>query len=169
MAPSAHVLVIASLTAGSGDLLAALQERARKSPAHFTLLMPGQGPGLAGRKAVEPQLEAALEQWRAAGLEAEGQTGDSNPMDALMEAWNPGRFDEVIVSTLPGDSSKWLRWDMPHRVAALTGALVTHVVAMDMRPEPPHGPPPARETSPLGPLGVLAWAGSDKTRPGSSG
>jgi hypothetical protein len=159
MAPSAHVLVIASVTATSDDLLSAMQERARKGPARFTLLMPGQGPGLAGRKAVEPQLEAALEKWRAAGLEADGCTGDSNPMDALMEVWDPGRFDEVIVSTLPGDSSKWLRWDMPHRVAAFTGALVTHVVAMDMRPEPPHGPPPARETSPLGPLGVLAWGG----------
>jgi hypothetical protein len=159
MAPSAHVLVVASLTATSGDLIAALQERARRSPARFTLLMPGQGPGLAGRKAVEPQLQEALEQWRAAGLEADGTSGDSNPIDAVTEIWNPATFDEVIVSTLPGQASKWLRWDMPHRVAALTGALVTHVTAMDMRPEPPHGPPPVHETSPLGPLGVLAWGG----------
>ena len=159
MAPSAHVLVIASVTATSSDLLAALQERAQRSPATFTLLVPGQGPGLAGRKAVEPQLQAALEQWRAAGLEADGMTGDQNPIDAVTEIWNPGAFDEVIVSTLPGQASKWLRWDMPHRVASLTGALVTHVTAMDMRPEPPHGPPPVKESSPLGPLGVLAWGG----------
>jgi|SRR4051794_8198400 hypothetical protein len=159
MAPSAHVLVIASQTAGSRDLLAALKARAQRSPATFTLLMPGQGPGLAGRKAVEPQMEAAVEQWRAAGLECDGMTGDQNPIDAVTEIWHPGRFDEVIVSTLPGQASKWLRWDMPHRVAALTGALVTHVTAMDLRPEPPHGPPPAKETSPLGPLGVLAWGG----------
>src|SRR3712207_5338102 len=109
MAPSAHVLVVASITATSQDLLAALQERARRSPARFTLLMPGQGPGLAGRKAVEPQLQAALEQWRAAGLEADGMTGDSNPLDAVSEVWDPGSFDEVIVSTLPGQASKWLR------------------------------------------------------------
>ncbi|HWT24855.1 MAG TPA: hypothetical protein VN213_15235 [Solirubrobacteraceae bacterium] len=159
MAPSAHVLVLASLTATSGDLIAALQERARRSPARFTLLMPGQGPGLAGRKAVEPQLQEALEQWRAAGLEADGVTGDSDPIDAVSEVWNPATFDEVIVSTLPGQASKWLRWDMPHRVAQLTGALVTHVTAMDMRPEPAHGPPPVHEKSPLGPLGVLAWGG----------
>jgi hypothetical protein len=159
MAPSAHVLVIASVTATSSDLLAALQARAQRSPATFTLLVPGTGPGLAGRKAVEPQLQAALEQWRAAGLEADGMTGDQNPIDAVTEIWNPGAFDEVIVSTLPGQASKWLRWDMPHRVASLTGALVTHVTAMDMRPEPPHGPPPTKETSPHGPLGVLAWGG----------
>jgi hypothetical protein len=159
MAPTAHVLVVASVTATSNDLLAALQQRAQRSPARFTLLMPAHGPGLAGRKAVEPQMEAALEKWRAAGLEADGRTGDSNPLDAVGEVWNPGSFDEVVVSTLPGQSSRWLRSDLPHRVAVLTGALVTHVTAMDMRPEPPHGPPPKHETSPLGPLGVLAWGG----------
>lgn len=159
MAPSAHVLVVASVTATSSDLLAALQERARRSPASFTLLMPCHGPGLAGRKEVEPDLQAALEKWREAGLEADGMTGDSNPVDAVTEVWKPGYYDEVIVATLPGQASKWLRWDMPHRIATVTGALVTHVTAMDMRPEPPHGPPPEHETSPLGPLGVLAWGG----------
>jgi hypothetical protein len=159
MALQAHVLVVANVTATSDDLLAALQERARRSPSRFTLLVPAQGPGLSGRREAEPQLAAALEKWRAAGLEAEGHTGDSDPVDAVREIWHPGTFDEVIVSTLPGQTSKWLRCDLPHRVATLTGALVTHVTAMDMRPEPPHGPPPVRETSPLGPLGVLAWGG----------
>jgi hypothetical protein len=159
MAVQAHVLVVANVTATSEDLLAALQERARRSPARFTLLVPGQGPGLAGRRAGEPQLQAALERWRAAGLEADGLTGDADPVDAVRETWDPKSMDEVIVSTLPGQSSKWLRFDLPHRIATLTGAIVHHVIAMDMRPEPPHGPPPPHETSPLGPLGVLAWGG----------
>ena len=157
MAVQAHVLVVANVTATSDDLLAALQERVRRSPARFTLLVPGHGPGLSGRRAAEPQVQAALERWRAAGLEADGVTGDSDPIDAVQETWDPKTMDEVIVSTLPGQSSKWLRYDFPHRVATLTGAIVHHVVAMDMRPEAPHGPPPAHEVSPLGPLGVLAW------------
>jgi len=66
----------------------------------------------------------------------------------------------VIVSTLPGQSSRWIAGDLPNRVARLTGAPVTHVVANDMRPEPHVGPPPAHETSPLGPLGVLSWGGA---------
>ena len=156
---AAHVLVLANVTATSEDLLAALRERAERGPAHFTLLMPSRGPGLAGRRAMEPLLEEALERWRAAGLECDGIAGDRDPLDAVAEVWDPGRFDEVVVSTLPGASSRWLQCDLPHRVSRLTGALVTHVVAMDMRPEPPHGPPPVRETSPLGPLGVLAWGG----------
>ena len=28
---------------------------------------------------------------------------------AVSEAWDPKRYDEIIVSTLPPDVSKWLR------------------------------------------------------------
>jgi hypothetical protein len=154
---AAHVLVLANVTATSGDLIGAIAERARKGPIDVTLLMPGKGPGRAGRESVRGGLDEALEAWRAAGIEAEGICGDANPMDAVAEVWDPRRHDEVIVSTLPGQSSRWIQGDLPGRVARFTGAPVTHVVAHDMRPEPQHGPPPAHETSPLGPLGVLAW------------
>ena len=88
------------------------------------------------------RLDAALAAWREAGIEAEGICGDANPMDAVAETWDPRRHDEVIVSTLPGQSSRWIAGDLPARVARLTGAPVTHVVANDMRPEPHIGPPP---------------------------
>src|SRR5688572_10771481 len=154
---AAHVRVLANVTAASGDLIGAIKRRAEKGPIDVTLLMPGQGPGLSGREAVRDRLDAALAAWRDAGIVAEGICGDANPMDAVAETWDPRRHDEVIVSTLPGQSSRWIQGDLPGRVARFTGAPVTHVVASDMRPEPHHGPPPERDTSPLGPLGVLAW------------
>ena len=156
---AAHVLVVANVTAASRDLIAALEERARRGPIAVTLVMPGRGPGLAGREAVRGRLDAALEAWREAGIEADGICGDANPLDAVAELWDPRRHDEIIVSTLPGDSSRWIRFDLPARLGRLTGAPVTHVVATDMRPEPHHGPPPPHETSPLGPLAVLSWGG----------
>jgi hypothetical protein len=156
---AAHVLVVANVTAASRDLIAALQERAQRDPIELTLLMPGKGPGLTGREAVRGRLDEALAAWRAAGLQAEGICGDSNPYDAVAEVWDPRHHDEVFVSTLPGQSSKWIRSDLPSRIARLTGARVTHVVANDMRPQPQHGPPPEHDVSPLGPLGVLAWGG----------
>ena len=85
---AAHVLVLANVTASSGDLIAAIKQRAEKSPIEVTLLMPGQGPGLAGKEAVRGRLDAALEAWRAAGIEAEGICGDANPMDAVAETWD---------------------------------------------------------------------------------
>jgi hypothetical protein len=156
---AAHVLVVANVTAASTDLIAALKERALRGPIDVTLLMPGKGPGLGGREAVRGRLDESLAAWREAGIAAEGVCGDANPMDAVAETWDPRHHDEVIVSTLPGQSSKWIRSDLPQRIGKLTGAPVTHVVASDMRPEPTHGPPPPHQASPLGPLAVLGWGG----------
>ena len=164
MAWHTNVLVIASVTAPSNDLLDALTARAERGPIHITLLMPAREIGLAGLEAGKPQLEATLTSWRDAGLDAEGAVGDSDPIQAVHDAWDPSRFDEVIVSTLPGETSKWLRYDLPHRVAAFTGVPVTHVVAMDMRPTPQAGPAPERRREPLGPLSVLTWGGGGQGR-----
>ena len=67
--------------------------------------------------------------------------------------------DEVIVCTLPGQSSKWIRSDLPHAVARHTGVSVLHVVAHDPDAYVATSPAPAREKAPLGPLSVLAWGG----------
>jgi hypothetical protein len=76
----------------------------------------------------------------------------------------PGRFDEVIVSTLPGATSRWLRSDVPYRIGALTDLPVTHVVAMSMAPstlpEPEQVRP--RRRDPLGLLNVMAYSGSKR-------
>jgi len=156
---AANVLVVASQTAGSQHLLDALIHRAERSPIKVTLVMPAQGPGLAGREALREPLEQALAAMRDAGLQAEGMIGDTNPMDAVAEYFDPSRHDEVIVCTLPGRSSKWLQHDFPHRVARFTGLSVTHVVADDLRPAPVTSPAPAHEREPMGPLSVLSWGG----------
>jgi hypothetical protein len=166
MAWRSNVLVIASVTATSADLLAALEQRVERGPIAVTLLMPAAEIGLAGRDAAKPHLEAALAGWREASLQADGIVGDTDPMGALHDAWDPGRFDEVFVSTLPGETSRWIRSDLPHRVAAFTGVPVTHVVAMDMRPAPRTGPAPTSQKAPLGPLSVMTWGGGRRSDSG---
>jgi hypothetical protein len=157
---AAHVLVVATVTAASDDLLAALRERAHRGsvPVDFLLVMPASGPDTAS---VEPRLEEALERWREAGLNAKGVVGDGDPVQAVAEEWRPGRFDEVIVSTLPGQTSRWLRCDVPYRIGALTDLPVTHVVAVSMlKTEHRAGPLPPRERQPLGLLNVMAYRGT---------
>lgn len=152
-----RVLVVANQTATSEELVEALTHRGE---VQATLLMPCTGPGLAAREAARPRMEEALAAWREAGIEAEGEVGDQNPYEAVAEIWNPGRFDEVVVSTLPGESSKWIRSDLPHRVARLTDCPVTHVVALSMRQSEHHTEPaPVKEKPSLGPLSVLSWGG----------
>ena len=56
------------------------------------------------------RLDAALEAMRAAGVEqVSGHVGDRDPIVAVHEAWDPTQYDEVVVSTLPTGSSRWLR------------------------------------------------------------
>ncbi len=127
MSWNTNVLVIANRTADSPELLDALRARAARGPSAFTLLVPRLG---ADRLAAELALEAALGHMREAGLTVEGQVGGSDPLVAVQEVWDPCRFDEVVVSTLPTHSSRWLGIDLPHRVANFTGASVAHVVAI---------------------------------------
>jgi hypothetical protein len=116
---TAQVLVVANVTARAPELRRALEDRAARSPATFTLLVPG-----AGDEPHRTHLREALDYHRAAGLRIEGITGHHDPIVAVAETWDPMRFDEVIVSTIPGAASRWLLWDLPRRIAHLTDAPV---------------------------------------------
>jgi hypothetical protein len=165
---AAHVLVVATVTAASDDLLAALHERARRGsvPVDFKLVMPASGPDL---DAMTPRLEEALARWREEGLKADGVVGDSDPVQAVAEECPPGSFDEVIVSTLPGQTSRWLRSDVPYRIGSMTDLPVTHVVAMSMARPTLHGePPPKRKPERLGLLNVMAYRGAHPHHEGAA-
>ena len=152
-----QVLVVANVTAGSGELLSALTKRGELGPTAVTLVIPATPFG-GGRKAAAQRLEEALAQCRDAGLEADGVIGDGDPFVAVTAAWDPKLYDEIIISTLPMRLSKWLHAGLPERIERVTGALVTHVVSEP--PVPPHATSPAREHDDRGvlsPLSVLGW------------
>jgi GABA permease len=148
-------LVVANVTATSDDLIEALKARA---PASFTLVIPATPFG-GGRQAAHAKLEEALAELRAAGLEAEGSVGDADPCLAVTDVWDPKKYDEIIVSTLPMRFSKWLHAGLPERIGKLTNAPVTHVVSQPPKPEPEVAPPPAHPDVAMGPLAVLRWGG----------
>jgi hypothetical protein len=143
MAWQARVLVVANQTAGAPELISALQARQQQGPMAPTLLMPATRNGYTGKEEAGERLETALEQWRAAGVEGTGVVGDPDPAVAVHETWDPRSFDEVIVSTLPGQTSKWMQSDLPHRVQQITGVDVVHVEAGGKR-EPHYGPVPEK-------------------------
>jgi hypothetical protein len=138
MAWEFSLLVVANVTAGSDELVDFLRDRAAQGACRVTLVMPASGVDTQGR------LGGALERMRAAGLEnVEGRVGDPDPVVAVMEMWDPMRFDEVVVSTLPTGSSRWLGIDLPHRLEKLTAVPVTHVVSRPAEAaEVAAGPPP---------------------------
>src|SRR3954449_12208967 len=135
----ARVLVVAHKTAATPSLIEAVRERAQRSPATFTLLVPNPAHGL--HVVVDPEdvedsegqqvLELAIPLLEeAAGGPVDGIVGDPSPMNAIQDAINLRGFDEVIISTLPARVSKWLKLDLPSKVTGL-GLPVTTVTARE--------------------------------------
>jgi len=135
-----RVLVVAHKTASTQPLLEAVRERAERGPCTFTLLVPNTVHGL--HKVVDPQdqgggeaqsvLDEAVPALHAAsGMPVEGLVGDADPVAAVQDAINlHGPFDEAIVSTLSARISRWLRLDLPSKVAGM-GLPVTTVTARE--------------------------------------
>src|SRR3954449_7186065 len=145
----ARVLVIANQTADAPELLAALQARQEKGPMVPTLLIPATRNGFAGKEEAGKRLEAGLNHWGAGGRSAQGVVGDPDPAVAVHETWDPRSFDEVIVSTLPGSTSKGLQSALPPRAQQITGGVV-HDVEAGKKREPNYGPPPEKPRDELG-------------------
>src|SRR3954453_18038575 len=133
----ARVLVVAHKTAATPALIEAVRERAQRSPATFTLLVPNPAHGLHavvdpedaehGEGEQGPERAIPLRE-EAAGGHVEGMVGDPSPMNAIQDAINIQGFDEVIISTLPTTVSKWLKLHLPSKVSGL-GLPVTTVTA----------------------------------------
>ena len=127
MALKCSILVLANRTALSAGLEAALRAQAEKAPTMFTLVVP------IGRSAdAQRRAEQIAEQLRTSGLEVRGVAGDTDPLRAVVEVWNPAEFDEIIVSTLPASASRWMRASLPAQIGRYTGALVHHVESREV-------------------------------------
>jgi hypothetical protein len=147
-----HLLVVANQTVDSPDLAAALAERSAQGPIRVTLLSPVLW---AEREEARKRLDDACSQLRENGIEAEGVLGDADPVVAVQEVWDPGRYDEVVVSTFATGASRWMQIDLPHRIAKLTDCTVRHVESRPQREPVPPAPPAERRGLLESALGLL--------------
>jgi hypothetical protein len=116
-----RVLIVANRTAATPTLFDRVRARADEGPCEFTLLVPDL------HRDADPEsreggiiLELAvplLEQ--ASGEQVNGVVGGPDPEAAVRELLAERDVDEILVSTLPPRVSRWLRMDLPGRLAAL--------------------------------------------------
>jgi len=130
---------VAHKTAATQPLLDEVRERAQRGPSTFTLLVPNATHGLhrvvdaedQGAGETQGVLDVALPKLsEAAGSPVEGIVGDPDPVAAVHDAINLRGFDEIIISTLPTHVSRWLKLDLPSKVAGM-GLPVTTVTPAD--------------------------------------
>ncbi len=73
------------------------------------------------------RLERELAWLRAQGVTAAGEVVDHDPVQRVQELLAGSEFDVVIVCTLPERLSRWLRRDLPRRLAHASSVPVQHV------------------------------------------
>ncbi len=151
-ATTRRYLVVAYQTLETDELVQFIRDRAAAGPSEFWLVvpatpvgdlavkkmplppMPVMGGPLAmigtpeeARRLAQEKLQAALRRLADAGATADGEVGDANPVKAVKAALKRQQVDEIIVSTLPGRMSRWLRQDLPRRLEHESGLPVTHL------------------------------------------
>lgn len=120
-------LVVANLTAASQNLIDRLQALAAEGPRRFIAILPQDaGHGNAAHEA-RVRLEQLLASLREEGVVAAGTIGDPDPHTAVMNAVQLFHISEIVISTLPEDTSRWMADKLVERVQGATNLPVEHI------------------------------------------
>jgi len=80
------------------------------------------------REAARSRLDASLERLALLGVQARGEIGDGDPLQALEDALREFPADEIVVSTHPPGRSHWLEQGVVENARMRFDVPVTHVV-----------------------------------------
>jgi len=131
-----RILVVANETVGGSALLEQIRKRSEGVHEHVLVVVPALNSPLkhwtsdedGAREAAQERLEASLAAMRAAGIDASGEVGDSDPLQAIEDALRTFAPDELIISTHPPDRSHWLERGVVAGARERFALPVTHVV-----------------------------------------
>ena len=130
-----RILVIANETCAGRALFDEIRSRTR--PGSEVLVV---APALAGqvrfwasdvdgaRDAARRRLDASLAALAASGIEARGEIGDSDPLQAIEDALRTFGADEIVLSTHPPGRSNWLERGVVAGARERFDVPITHVI-----------------------------------------
>jgi hypothetical protein len=120
-----HTLVVATRTVASGDLIGHLKQKAADQPHRYTIVSPPSGQ--ISRAEICERLARTLAELYRSDIDATGQPMSPAPLAAVRNAIEHYRVDEILISTLAGEQSKWLEEGLIDDVRSLTDKPVEHV------------------------------------------
>jgi hypothetical protein len=131
-----RILVIANETVGGGPLRKQIEERSAGYDTTVLVVSPALNSPIRhwasdedpAREAARQRLEASLQRLRANGIEASGEVGDADPLQAIEDAVRTFGPDEIIISTHPEGRSHWLERGVVTGARERFAVPITHVV-----------------------------------------
>jgi len=131
-----RVLVVANETVGGRELLEALVRRADGVREEILVVCPALNSRTrtwasdedGARAAAQARLDASLARLRAVGVEARGEVGDGDPLQAIEDAVRTFGPDEIVISTHPEGRSHWLERNVVGAARERFDVTITHVV-----------------------------------------
>ena len=131
-----RILVVANETVGGGALLNELRRRSEGVREQVFVVSPALNAPLKhwvsdtdqAHDDAEKRLETSLAAMRAAGINASGEVGDSDPLQAIEDALRTFAPDELIIATHPEGRSNWLERGVVAGARERFALPVTHVV-----------------------------------------
>ena len=131
-----RILVVANETVGGETLRDRIRERSEGFRSHVLVVSPALNSPLKhwasdeddARAAAQERLEASLTRLREAGVDARGEVGDGEPLQAIEDALRTFGADEIIISTHPEGRSNWLEKGVVSGARERFAVPITHVV-----------------------------------------
>jgi nucleotide-binding universal stress UspA family protein len=131
-----RILVIANETVAGHTLRSMILERSLDVREQVLVVTPALNSPLrhwvsdedGARSAAEERLAASLALLAEAGVDARGEVGDGDPLQAMEDALRTFGADEIIISTHPEGRSNWLERGVVERARERFAVPITHVV-----------------------------------------
>jgi len=133
-----RILVIANETVGGAPLLDKIKQLA--SASDDTTMVHVVSPALnsplrhlasdedRARGAAQERLDNSLGKLREEGIEASGEVGDGDPLQAIEDALRTFGADQIVISTHPEGRSNWLERGLVTQARERFAVPVDHVV-----------------------------------------
>ena len=131
-----RILVIANETVGGRTLRDLIHERSEGVREEVLVVTPALNSPLrhwasdedGARAAAQERLERSLGRLRDLGVQARGEVGDGDPLQAMEDALRTFGADEIIISTHPEGRSHWLERGVVTKAKERFAVPITHVV-----------------------------------------
>jgi len=131
-----RLLVVANETATGRTLHDAIRRSTVGRPAHVLVVSPALNSPLrhfvsdedGARAQAQARLDRSLHALQDAGIDARGEVGDADPIQAIDDALRTFGADEIIISTHPEGRSNWLEKGVVSGAQQRFKVPITHVV-----------------------------------------